>query len=99
MMEDEDQWKALSLTHVEYQVNDPLGKFFAIFSLLPLASVIVFMTAFFFRRDLHTLTFAAGLIVNYICNSMLKKYIREPRPMHRWIEDRCITVRNTHFML
>ena len=93
-MEDEDQWKALSLTHVEYQVNDPLGKFFAIFSLLPLASVIVFMTAFFFRRDLHTLTFAAGLIVNYICNSMLK----EPRPMHRQV-DRCFTVENTHFVL
>ena len=82
---DEDKWKVLSLTHVEYQEGDSLGKLFAIYSLLPLAIVIVFLTAFFFRRDLHTLTFGVGVIVNYAANTVLKKYIAEPRPKQRYV--------------
>ncbi len=80
----EDKWKVLSLTHVEYQEGDTLGKIFAIYSLLPLAIVIVFLTAFFFRRDLHTFTFGLGVIVNYAANTVLKKYIAEPRPKQRY---------------
>ena len=79
----EEEWKVLSLTHVEYLEGDPIGKLFAIFSLLPLAIVIVFITAFFFRRDLHTLTFGIGVIVNYVANIGLKKYIAQPRPKLR----------------
>lgn len=96
--ESEDEWKVLSLTHIEYPADDPLGKCFAMFSLLPLAIVVMFLTAFFlrlgrisidninmfcYRRDLHTLTFGIGIIVNYICNVLLKKYIAEPRPRSR----------------
>ena len=81
----DEKWKVLSLTHVEYLENDPLGKVFAIFSLLPLAIVIVFITAFFFRRDLHTFTFGLGVIINYAANFALKKYIAEPRPRIRLI--------------
>jgi len=80
---DEETWKVLSLTHVEYLEGDSVGKFFAIFSLLPLAIVIIFLTTFFFRRDLHTMTFGIGVIVNYITNVALKKYIAEPRPKAR----------------
>ena len=47
--EGEEDWKVLSLTHVEYPADDPLGKCFAIFSLLPLAIVVMFVTAFFLR--------------------------------------------------
>ena len=47
--EGEEEWKVLSLTHIEYPTNDPLGKCFAIFSLLPLAIVVMFVTAFFLR--------------------------------------------------
>ena len=79
----DEKWKTLSLTHVEYLENDTIGKIFAIYSLLPLAIVIVFMTTFFFRRDLHTLTFGLGVIVNYAANVALKKYIAEPRPVIR----------------
>ena len=82
---DEDKWNVLSLTHVEYKEGDSLGKLFAIYSLLPLAIVIVFLTAFFFRRDLHTLTFGVGVIVNYAANTVLKKYIAEPRPKQRYV--------------
>ena len=81
---DEERWKVLSLTHVEYLEGDNVGKFFAIFSLLPLAIVIIFLTTFFFRRDLHTMTFGIGVIVNYVANVALKKYIAEPRPKMRY---------------
>ena len=92
LIEDEDRWKVLSLTHVEYREGDSLGKLFALYSLLPLAIVIVFLTAFFFRRDLHTLTFGVGVIVNYAANTVLKKYIAEPRPKLRYdIETKLIT--------
>ena len=81
---EEESWKVLSLTHVEYLEGDNVGKFFAIFSLLPLAIVIIFLTTFFFRRDLHTMTFGIGVIVNYVANVALKKYIAEPRPKMRY---------------
>jgi len=83
---DEERWKVLSLTHVEYLEGDNMGKFFAIFSLLPLAIVIIFLTTFFFRRDLHTMTFGIGVIVNYVANVALKKYIAEPRPKLRSVQ-------------
>jgi len=81
-----EAWKVLSLTHVEYKEDDPMGKMFAIYSLLPLVIVIVFATTFFIRRDLHTLTYAIGVIVNYIGNYSLKQYLAEPRPMKREVQ-------------
>ena len=57
----EEKLKVLSLTHVEYQEGDNLGKLFAIFSLLPLVIVIMFITAFLLRRDLHTYTYGVGV--------------------------------------
>ena len=80
----DEKWKVLSLTHVEYLENDLIGKVFAIYSLLPLAIVIVFITAFFFRRDLHTFTFGVGVILNYAANFALKQYFAEPRPKIRY---------------
>jgi len=79
-------WRTLSLTHVEYQEGDPLGKVFAIYSLLPLVIVIVFATSFFIRRDLHTLTYGLGVIVNYAANFALKQYLAEPRPLLREVQ-------------
>ena len=84
--EAEEKWKVVSLTHVEYQEGDNLGKLFAIFSLLPLVIVIVFVTAFLLRRDLHTFTYGVGVIINYIANITLKKYLAEPRPKVRSVQ-------------
>ena len=53
---DAEDWKVLSLTHVEYQANDPLAKFFAMFSLLPLAVMVMFLTAFFLRLVISRLS-------------------------------------------
>merc|ERR1719150_1181316 len=61
-------------------------KLFAIYSLLPLVIVIIFATTFFIRRDLHTLTYAIGVIINYMGNYALKQYLAEPRPMKREIQ-------------
>ena len=84
--EGEEKWKVLSLTHVEYQEGDNLAKLFAIISLLPLVIVIVFITAFLLRRDLHTFTYGVGVIINYIANIALKKYLAEPRPKVRSVQ-------------
>jgi dolichyldiphosphatase len=84
--EGEEKWKVLSLTHVEYQEGDNLAKLFAIFSLLPLVIVIVFITAFLLRRDLHTFTYSVVGLINYIANIALKKYLAEPRPKVRSVQ-------------
>jgi len=86
MEEKKEVWKVLSLTHVEYKEDDPMGKLFAIYSLLPLVIVIIFATTFFIRRDLHTLTYAMGVIINYMGNYALKQYLAEPRPMKRDVQ-------------
>jgi len=87
IMEEKGQtWNVLSLTHVEYKEGDPMGKLFAIYSLLPLVIVIIFATTFFIRRDLHTLTYAMGVIFNYMGNYALKQYLAEPRPMKREVQ-------------
>jgi len=66
--------------------DDKLGKFFAIYSLLPLVIVVVFITVFVCRRDLHTLTYGCGVILNYLANYGLKQYLAEPRPKSRAVQ-------------
>lgn len=86
MSGESEKWKVLSLTHVEYLEDDKLGKFFAIYSLLPLVIVVVFITVFVCRRDLHTLTYGCGVILNYLANYCLKQYLAEPRPKSRAVQ-------------
>ena len=63
----------------------------------------IFIFMFCCRRDLHTLTFGIGIIVNYLCNVLLKKYIAEPRPRTRYTLGMSIWVhslpRNPHLSL
>ncbi|XP_021949754.1 dolichyldiphosphatase 1 [Folsomia candida] len=79
----EGEWSSFSLTHVEYPKGDIYGLVLAILSLLPLAIIVGFITLIFFRRDLHTITFFVGQLGNEVLNMVLKKVIREPRPMRR----------------
>ena len=46
----------------------------------------MFITAFLLRRDLHTFTYGVGVIINYIANITLKKYLAEPRPKVRSVQ-------------
>ena len=52
----------------------------AILSLLPLVVVVVHLTVFACKRDLHTLFYGLGTIGNGILNYILKHTIKEPRP-------------------
>jgi len=79
-------WKTFSLTHVEYLENDQVGKVLGILGLTPLVIVVVFLTAFFLRRDLHTLTWGVGVILNEAFNYGLKQYFAEARPKRRETE-------------
>ncbi|KAK4293765.1 hypothetical protein Pmani_033565 [Petrolisthes manimaculis] len=76
-------WKPFSLTYVEYPIGDVVGKFLAVCSLAPLAIIVGFVTLILFRRDLHTIMFFAGALLNEVINIVLKNIIGEPRPMTR----------------
>ncbi|XP_005104964.2 dolichyldiphosphatase 1 [Aplysia californica] len=74
-------WKAVSLTHVEYPKGDFLGLILAWFSLLPFMLIVSFVTLTLFRRDLHTIAFFAGIVMNEAINLAVKHTVREPRPL------------------
>lgn len=80
---DKPEWIPLSLTLVEYPQGDLIGKFLALISLMPFAIIAGFLTLILFRRDLHTITFFSGVIINESINFVLKHTIREARPMRR----------------
>nr|ACO15252.1 Dolichyldiphosphatase 1 [Caligus clemensi] len=77
------KWKTFQLTYVEYVEGDTLGKFLAVLSLSPLVIAIFIATAFFIRRDLHTLSYGIGIILNTLLNALLERTIKEPRPLKR----------------
>ena len=77
-----ETWKTFTLTFVEYVENDDIGKLLAILSLSPLVIVIVFLTVFACKRDLHTCTFGIGTILNGVLNYVLKHTVKESRPTH-----------------
>ncbi|XP_043496636.1 dolichyldiphosphatase 1-like [Polistes fuscatus] len=80
---DELKWIPLSLTLVEYPRGDIFGKLLALVSLAPFIIVTSFITLILFRRDLHTILFFSGIILNEFINLILKHIIREPRPLKR----------------
>ncbi|XP_046734717.1 dolichyldiphosphatase 1-like [Diprion similis] len=77
------EWVPLSLTLVEYPAGDLIGKFLALISLMPFAVIAGFLTLVLFRRDLHTIAFLGGVVVNEVVNFSLKHAIREARPIRR----------------
>jgi len=79
-------WVPFALTHVEFPRGDLIGKVLAVASLMPMAVIAGFITLILFRRDLHTITFFLGFLLNEILNMILKYTIRESRPMHRNVQ-------------
>ncbi|KAL2918276.1 hypothetical protein HK105_202203 [Polyrhizophydium stewartii] len=71
---------SVTLTHVQYDPADPLGKGLAAASLLPIAILVSFVTLVVFNRDLATSLAFAGQLLNEAVNYVLKHTIREPRP-------------------
>uniref|UniRef100_A0A8D8RM77 Dolichyldiphosphatase n=1 Tax=Cacopsylla melanoneura TaxID=428564 RepID=A0A8D8RM77_9HEMI len=80
------EWSPLTLTYVEYPQGDIVGKFLALMSLTPFGVLIGFVTLILFRRDLHTVSFLVGLLLNEVLNMVLKYIIQEPRPLRAHID-------------
>ncbi|XP_031640068.1 dolichyldiphosphatase 1-like [Contarinia nasturtii] len=76
-------WKPITFTHVEYPKGDLFGQLLAWISLAPMGIGAGFVTLILFRRDLHTIAFFIGTLVNEVSNIILKHWIREPRPINR----------------
>lgn len=73
-------WVTLAITHVEYPAGDIVGKGLACVSMLPLGLCVSMLTLVLFRRDLHTIFFFLGIVLNEIINFTLKHIIKEARP-------------------
>ncbi|XP_063000553.1 dolichyldiphosphatase 1 [Elgaria multicarinata webbii] len=73
-------WTPVSLTHVEYPAGDFTGQLLACVSLGPIFIIVGFVTLIVFKRELHTISFLAGLLVNEGVNWLIKSIIQEPRP-------------------
>lgn len=77
------EWVPLKISYVEYAKDDFIGKISALVSLSPLGIVCAFVALIIFRRDLHTITFFIGLLLNDLLSTVLKNLIAEHRPMVR----------------
>ncbi|TPX66072.1 hypothetical protein SpCBS45565_g04718 [Spizellomyces sp. 'palustris'] len=71
---------AISLTHVEFDPNDPYGQLMGYASLVPIALLVSYCTLIAFRRDLATCLMFLGQLVNEAVNYAAKKIIKEARP-------------------
>ena len=65
---------------VDYPEGDIVGKILAILSLSPWVVMVVFITIFCVKRDLHTFCYGIGIIMCEAVNFILKNTIKEPRP-------------------
>ena len=72
--------KALSLTHILYEKDDPFGVILAISSLLPILISFSLVTHTFVGKDLRAGFLMIGALLTQIVSIVLKKIIKEPRP-------------------
>ena len=77
----ETEWKAISLTHIEYPKGDLVGFVLAWASLVPIFLLVSFTTLILFNRDLHTIAYLLGILFNEALNWCLKHAIKEQRPV------------------
>lgn len=74
------KWTPLKLLHMEYPEGDKMGHVLAWFSMSPFFIFAGMVTLILFRRDLHTISFTVGQLINEVFNLILKRIIKEPRP-------------------
>jgi dolichyldiphosphatase len=80
-----DTLKSFSLTHVQYDPQDPLGKLMAIAALIPLMLIVSYVTVIAVRRDVLATTMLFGQLLNEAINLVAKKTIKEGRPTGTFI--------------
>ncbi|KAI8928642.1 hypothetical protein BC831DRAFT_447436 [Entophlyctis helioformis] len=71
---------SFSLTHVQYERADVLGRPLALASLAPIFLVVAYTTLAVSSRDLATLWMFAGQLANEGLNAVIKVWIGQPRP-------------------
>ena len=81
MMQEEQQWKAFSLTHVTYPANEGiLPILFALLSLLPIFIVVAMTTSTLLYKDVIAAYMLVGSIISPVIVDILKCIIKQPRP-------------------
>ena len=73
---DSIKWTPLRMLHMEYPEGDKVGHVLAWFSMSPFFIFAGMVTLILFRRDLHTISFTVGQLVNEIFNLILKRIIK-----------------------
>jgi dolichyldiphosphatase len=72
--------KPLSITYVQYTKGDIVGELLAYSSLAPVFTIVSFTALFVMHRNIRTLYFLIGQLLNEAFNLLLKNVIREERP-------------------
>lgn len=72
--------KALSLTHIEYDDKDILGKLLAISSLIPLHILTAYCVVICLNRCTTSIVILIGQLLNECLNAVLKRLLKEARP-------------------
>ncbi|ODQ49882.1 PAP2-domain-containing protein [Saitoella complicata NRRL Y-17804] len=72
---------SLSLTHVSYDASSPYSLPLAYLTLTPLLLLIIYSTLFLSTRQFLILVALAGQLVNEAINYVLKKLLKEARPV------------------
>jgi len=80
MVHGDVNWVPFSLTHVAYPKGDIVGWFLAFISLTPFFVFNSFVTLVVFKRELDTIFFITGQLLNEVLNVILKNIIRQQRP-------------------
>ncbi|KAF2156250.1 DOLPP1 protein [Myriangium duriaei CBS 260.36] len=78
---DDPPLASLSLTHVHYDPNDPVSYVCAYLALIPQALCITYVTLIWSTREAEVLMMFAGQMGCEAVNWVLKRWIREERPM------------------
>ncbi|KAI9292642.1 hypothetical protein K502DRAFT_294996 [Neoconidiobolus thromboides FSU 785] len=70
----------ISLTHVQYNHQDIIGKLLAYLTLSPLAILVAYVSIAISRREFAVMLMFLGQLINEGVNFVLKRIIKENRP-------------------
>ncbi len=76
----------LRYTYVLYNSSDSVAYFLSYWSLLPIFVMVTYAAWFFTRRDIEPAIIAGGQVVNDIINSIIKRLIKQERPIYATLD-------------
>ncbi|ORZ19850.1 hypothetical protein BCR42DRAFT_459959 [Absidia repens] len=75
-----DALASLSLTHVQFDANDPIAYAFAYITLAPIAILVFYASIAVSRREVVSILMLLGQLTNELVNALLKEYFQISRP-------------------